>query len=82
MTTSGDSEGSDAVSGLPGFAVTGVTPDERAAVASAMLIAMLAHDGENVTSPRRRLRNSSRSILSRFTLKTTYAKGSKRRILF
>ena len=50
MTTSGDSEGSDAVSGLPGFAVTGVTPDERAAVASAMLIAMLAHDGENVAA--------------------------------
>ena len=35
---------------LPGFAVTGVTPDEITAVAAAMLIAMLAHDGENVAA--------------------------------
>jgi dethiobiotin synthetase len=50
MTTSGESGGSDALSGRPGFAVTGITPDECAAVATAMLIALLAHDGENVAA--------------------------------
>ncbi len=35
---------------LPGFAVTGVTPGEMTAVAAAMLIVMLAHDGENVAA--------------------------------
>lgn len=35
---------------LPGFAVTGVTPDAQTALAAAMLIAMLAHDGANVAA--------------------------------
>ncbi len=32
----------------PGFAVTSVTPDEQTALAAAMLIALLAHEGANV----------------------------------
>lgn len=42
--------GAGAVALLPGFAVTGVTPDEQTAVVAAMLIAMLAHDGANVAA--------------------------------
>jgi dethiobiotin synthetase len=49
MTMTGDST-TDAGPGLPGFAVTGVTPDDQTAVAAAMLIAMLAHDGANVAA--------------------------------
>ena len=52
MTTHGNSvEGTSAPrTVLPGFGVTGVTPDEMTAVVAAMLIAMLAHDGENVAA--------------------------------
>ena len=52
MTTIGESGAGGAASAamLPGFAVTGVTPDELTAVAGAMLIAMLAHEGENVAA--------------------------------
>ncbi len=35
---------------LPGFAVTGVTPDAQTALTAAMLIALLAHDGANVAA--------------------------------
>ncbi len=35
---------------LPGFAVTSVTPDDQTALAAAMLIALLAHDGANVAA--------------------------------
>ena len=52
MTTSGatGSDNATAATALPGFAVTGVTPDEPTAIAAAMLIAMLAHDGANVAA--------------------------------
>jgi dethiobiotin synthetase len=52
MMTNGESAAGIATSGtvLPGFAVTGVTPDEMTAVAAAMLIAMLAQGGENVAA--------------------------------
>jgi dethiobiotin synthase len=46
---SGDGIGG-AIPLLPGYAVTSVTPDEQTAVAAAMLIAMLAHDGANVAA--------------------------------
>jgi dethiobiotin synthetase len=35
---------------LPGFAVTAVTPDDASALAAAMLIVLLAGDGENVAA--------------------------------
>jgi dethiobiotin synthetase len=52
MTTLGDAQAgsSDAAALLPGFAVTGITPDEHTTLAAAMLIAMVAHDGANVAA--------------------------------
>ena len=52
MTTIGDtrSGSSDAAAPIPGFAVTGITPDQHTALTAAMLIAMLAHDGANVAA--------------------------------
>lgn len=52
MTLIGETGEPDNVPGalLPGFAVTSVTPGEQTAVAAAMLIAKLAHDGENVAA--------------------------------
>jgi dethiobiotin synthetase len=52
MTLSGDigDAGGGENATLPGFVVTSVTPDELTAAAAAMLIVMLAHDGENVAA--------------------------------
>ncbi len=49
--SAGTGEPEGAATGLlPGFAVTSATPDDQTALAAAMLIALLAHDGANVAA--------------------------------